>query len=289
MIKLKHIVIFVICTFPLHPLHLNAAEFEWLAETIILKGEIVPGDYDKFIRIIKYVDRPPLSIQLNSNGGDVNEAIKIGKVVNELMMRATITDNNVCASSCFYILVSSPERTLDTDKIGIHRPYFNKSYFSKLSSVEAKIEYRRLNNYVANYLLKMGVPQDFIDRMFSISSDHVKWISRDEFYQIIGKMPPFFEELAIAKCGSDYTDIEYSKVRGLPLSSSLRKDFYKKYIARSTCITNLSSTERSDFIKKHGLTLNEPSKYKGWYDISFYNNEILFWDKDAEQDFGIKK
>jgi len=118
-----------------------------------------------------------------------------------------------CYSSCVLIFYSGVRRDSSdngyfrdsgskTPVIGIHRPYFNKEYYSKLSPVEAKNAYKKLEGLVKDYLVEMGASNLVIERMFKTASNDVDLLLHDEFKVMYERKEPFLEEWLIAKCGS---------------------------------------------------------------------------------------
>ena len=111
-----------------------------------LQGDIQRGDADRAIATLVSI-KPiaadfylyPKYLQVNSRGGDVGEAMKIGALVRALYMNVNVApaDAGLCASSCFFIYLAGVERGasgLDRltregkpgnfGPIGLHRPYF---------------------------------------------------------------------------------------------------------------------------------------------------------------------
>lgn len=249
------------------PISALSARFEWFYNGVNIKGEIVKGDYERLIEIIKYMDQPPMIYQLDSMGGDVLEAIKIGSLLRETYAKVIVDDMQVCASACVFILVGSPDRLLfDGARIGIHRPFFNRSYFSTLTAAKAEKKYRELQNIVKAYLLNMGVPQDFIDMMYTISSNDVKWISGAEIEEKLGEKTPFYEELLLSKCGRDLTAEEYDIFynRDNKYSKKLVNEVRRQAGEYNLCEMSLSEKERREFMKKHGLKAQNPHNTERW-------------------------
>ncbi len=119
--------------------------------SIGISGEIKEGDFDKLTKTIKTEGYLPFLIDIKSKGGSVTEAIKIAKFINKALIPVNARD--YCYSSCFFIWISSIERNaiyegmlngesteqiMNSKVIGLHRPYFNKKYFSSLSMSEAQ-------------------------------------------------------------------------------------------------------------------------------------------------------
>ena len=76
-----------------------------------------------------------------------------------------------------------------------------RSYFSGLSSIEAKSKYEELKEKCVNYLKDMEVSQHVIERMFQTGSTEIDIINADDANKIFGMRSPFYEEWLTAKCG----------------------------------------------------------------------------------------
>jgi hypothetical protein len=173
------------------------------ASQINISGDIKAGDSEKFLAFIAQNPVDVWSaagvIRIESRGGDVVEAVKIAEIVEKI--KGFVFVSNICASSCFYIYVAAPVRSpIEAGRIGIHRPYYNQSYFAGLKATEAKQKYEILNDQVVAYLKKRRVPQRIIDKSFSYASDNIYWLSAEDF-QEVALIEPWFHEQALAKCG----------------------------------------------------------------------------------------
>jgi hypothetical protein len=187
--------------------------------SISMTGKIEAGDYEKLLSLIRtniYAATGIFSVTIiQSNGGDLGEAIKIGKLLKSLRARVFAER---CVSACFFIYVMAPthyiksnsndngdSRSLLSNVLGIHRPYFDREEFSKLTIKQAEKKYEELESSARDILVSAKVSQDLIDKMFSVPSSNVYFLSPEEV-QRIGMFNPTFEELIIAKCGNDATD-----------------------------------------------------------------------------------
>ena len=61
-------------------LHSYGADMIFNSGVLELSGEIEKGDYDKFMELIIQRETIPITVYLDSSGGDVSEAIKIGNL-----------------------------------------------------------------------------------------------------------------------------------------------------------------------------------------------------------------
>jgi len=182
--------------------------------TIFIRGEIVRGDYEKLINVVKKHGSIPSTIFVDSVGGDVIEAMKIGRFARKALLttgeptaKRKCQNGCVCYSACMFIYLACVNRTfvsLFGEKVSyaIHRPYFDRSYFSGLSMKKAELKYKELENSVKTYLEEMNVPQSIIERMFSIPSDRMEVLTGYQIIEIMKTSPPAYEEWLLAKCGN---------------------------------------------------------------------------------------
>lgn len=183
-----------------------------------LQGAIEPGDAERAVSLLLSI-RPiggslylyPSSLQLNSNGGDVTEALKLGALLKVLYMDVLVAANGkgLCASSCFFVFLSGVERhatgmdqlttngaTGNFGPLGVHRPYFKAPEGGPASTTRQEKAMRA----TAVYLQSEQVPQALIDKMMSYASNDIYWLNSEEI-RSIGRFRAGVEEELIVKCG----------------------------------------------------------------------------------------
>ena len=190
---------------------------------IVLEGKIEPGDFDK-LRTFIFDGEGALEIYLASPGGDLAEAMKIGRLVRELKLGTVAPDklsgelreklvarhnlrdskaNYMCASACFFVLVAGIHRQSDflhEPILGIHKPYLSKAELRALSSDKAIAVADQTRAIVESYLREMGVPAKYADQMFSVPKDEVRWISSNEFETDFAGFIPELRDWVDARC-----------------------------------------------------------------------------------------
>jgi ATP-dependent protease ClpP protease subunit len=187
---------------------------------IYIKGKIQKGDarhFENFLKKVKQRKQPIEYADLDSPGGNIIEAIKIGKIIRKNYIRTHVIYDNFCGSACFLIWAAGVERLFyDDRRIGIHRPYFEKDYFKGLTAQEAEFKYTEMSNSVRSYLRDINIPNNVIEKMFNSSSDEIHFLSRQTLRQL--RKVPFFDEWIIANCGSlpaneekDYWELWFKK------------------------------------------------------------------------------
>ena len=195
---------------------------------IDVNGSIAKGDYDAILRASKaLVSRGrPIWIRINSRGGNVAEAMKIGRFVRKTLAAVVVDGADVtpgspqprrCYSSCVLILIGAAERyllhdnTLSTDQgdvreipvVGVHRPYIDPDVYGALSADQARVTYARLEQETREYLAEMGAPGRFVDEMFRTPSTDMRLVTAGDFQAMFAYEEPFLEEWLISRCAAD--------------------------------------------------------------------------------------
>ncbi len=196
-----------------------------LCEAGLIRGEIVEGDYDKFITFYSQSHPHLGTMHLQSPGGDVIEAIKIGRLFRKYFITAWAPfhvslysgesdfslssaetsckgEGCVCASSCALIWFGAPKRI---GAVGLHRPVIASSRFKDLPPGEAEQAYKPALALMTQYLEEMEVPKALIEAMVATSSSNIHWVTGMEYFR-----SPSFAEWEDANCGSqDVANNEY--------------------------------------------------------------------------------
>lgn len=209
-----------------------AAEFSFNCPTlngvdqgcqIFLRGEIVPGDSERLLNIIRIP--PPRNnlyrlFILDSPGGDVNEAFKLSRVVQDGLLETanystidilTPSKNGpvgyTCASSCVLVLMSGTSRnflTYNDCRIGLHRPYFSaKTYSDNIpASALADLQRKAMTN-VQDFLLGEGMPRNLVEIMMNRSSKEIYWMDPARDLPYVRNSAAWFDEQKISRCNFD--------------------------------------------------------------------------------------
>lgn len=210
MAKFAWIAIFFVCW---APFKLLSAEItyrpavieknRYIPGAIVIKGEIQPQDYLRFASLYRISLGDKLPVEevwlFGSNGGDLETALLMGDVIDNLALKVRVITN--CYSACAFIALAAKYRIFLGD-IGLHRPYINPSVNANLSASHAEARYAVISHRVRGYLQKHGISTEVIDRTFSTSSSEAWMISAIDAYQVFGAMKPSFHEWVKARCPS---------------------------------------------------------------------------------------
>lgn len=185
----------------------KAAEFKLAQDNnqpgisiVYLSGAINEGDTEKLVKLLRsdlQITPSITNIWLNSSGGDLNEAIKIGALIEKLGYTAIVPTGATCASACFFTWVSASGRLAPGELI-IHRPYFDMRNASHGAGFEES--YRITNEAARLYLRQRNVPTNLINLMMQMSSADGYALTQNDKWSI-GPLSPARMEYMVQNCG----------------------------------------------------------------------------------------
>jgi hypothetical protein len=207
-----------------HSSSASAADIDVRRSAIIISGEIVTGDADRFEDALGKAGPDVAIVKLRASpGGDLREAIRIGQLIRRLKMFTDVaaqadpspvidltpegayvygTDADAtCASACFFIWIAGAQRQ-GNYMLVVHRPYFDPTEFSKLGSDQAQSAYAELEKVAYSYLEAMGTPGSVIDLIRRTPSNNGTTLETRFVVEELWPMAPDIDEWLRAKCGA---------------------------------------------------------------------------------------
>lgn len=155
---------------------------------IYFTGVIAPGDAKSIADLHNLVSvdiknrgkntesKEPI-LNINSKGGNVTEAMKIGRWIRQVQGQVAVGFDSECFSSCIYVLAGGMRRWA-LGEIGIHRPFLisstTKDYGAVMRSV---LEQSR------KYFFEMNIPEKLADDMFAVEPEYNKILSQQMLTQ----------------------------------------------------------------------------------------------------------
>ena len=102
-------------------------EIEGWGQVLLLSGQIESGDAARFASYLSDRQDTPDLLALHSPGGDVSEALSIGRQVREAGLSSGVLAGALCLSSCPYILAGGEERIVSlSGMVGMHQHYYEQ-------------------------------------------------------------------------------------------------------------------------------------------------------------------
>lgn len=165
---------------------------------------ITKSDYASLQEKVTAADASFFFFRLNSRGGDVITALKIGRFLRKIKHSSvSVPENSICYSACVFILSGAHSRFMRDGKIGIHRPYDPNDRITSPDAQKAK--YAKMGKMIKNYLSEMNVKPQLYDDMLYISPDNVRILSNRELlsYGLVEE-DPFQDEADAVRWAKNY-------------------------------------------------------------------------------------
>jgi hypothetical protein len=193
-------------------------------DKVRFSGRIAEGDFDEFLRLLK-AEPQVTSVRLNSPGGSVAEAMKIGRLLRKRFVTAE-ANNRIfpdglrgesrqtcggrnqtvcCASACAWIYFGAAQ-WLAWDWVGLHRPTSQELGTREYS--EARELLKGAEAELRHYFQEMEVDERIFLAMMSAPPSKIAAVSIDESYSYDGppyRYPPSIHDWLFAKCGKRKT------------------------------------------------------------------------------------
>jgi hypothetical protein len=246
-------------------------------DAILVSGTVAEGDAEKFRNTVRRTPTVMRSVILRSTGGNVSEAMKIGRDIRKLLMetegpeldfrsdktfeyyggdRPSCVENGsatfkgsrfkgtdcYCSSACFLLYVGGIRRELSY--LGIHRVYLDAGTYKDMPLDAATAVYARIKKPLADYLDQMGVPRRYAEIMLLTSSKELHNPTyRDIMTDFYGWIPEL-EEWILAKCDT-VSDRQLLEEKKRAAAASTLPRFVEMRNKRDACIQATLLVERT--------------------------------------------
>ena len=178
--------------------------------SIALKGQIKPGDYDRFkdfLLLPGNLKAYTNYVWLDSTGGNLTEAMKFASLFEKSSASVVVGPNGKCYSACFMMFASGVDRWLyPFGELGVHQVsvQFPASLIG-LDKAARNGMVQAVTNNAAAYLTVQGMPASLVTKMqetparemFIVNTLMVK---REGWQRIMALQPKFLEAVEQA-CG----------------------------------------------------------------------------------------
>jgi ATP-dependent protease ClpP protease subunit len=139
-------------------------------------------------------------VWLDSPGGDVDAAMRMGRTMRNAMALARIAPDSKCLSSCVFVFAGATQRIND-GILGIHRPYLLSPEDAALADWQAW--YDNLRSRVNAYLREVNVRGELFDEMVQIPPERMRYLSEDEAVTFgLGPIDHVYAEMATNRAAS---------------------------------------------------------------------------------------
>jgi hypothetical protein len=138
-------------------------------------------------------------VKLDSLGGDVAEAMKIGKLLRARQVATFVTTDAVCASSCVLVLAGGVKR-IAFGPVAIHS-FYSPDLLGSGDFTQSNKRYDAVARSIEDYLREMRVSRSLLDAMMKIPHDAVKELSLQELdsFGLVGIDPAYAQSRKTTK------------------------------------------------------------------------------------------
>ena len=185
-----------------------------------LYGRILPGTVAKVQKALTHrLPQQRVVVTLSSPGGDIDAAMKLGRIFRDARAHTEVRQGQTCISACALAYAGGIVRhAFDDDtggqksaKIGIHRP--------ALAAVPKQTDMNALKRSMdeavqrmRTYLGEMNVSDRLVDDMLVVPPENIRWLSdteRDAYG--LGYVDPVYAEAVVVDGAKKYaiTPAEY--------------------------------------------------------------------------------
>ena len=169
--------------------------------TLLFAGEIKQGDAARLLNFIDVTSKVLSSnfkrpvrvgkIYLHSNGGNLFEAMKIGRVIRNNLISVQVTHDSVCYSACVIAYLGGVIR-IPVGPMGIHS-FYSSEFVGAVNFASSSKKYNEIAESVTGYMREMRVTTALLDEMMKVSHKSIKILDFDEMKQfgVIGQDPVY--------------------------------------------------------------------------------------------------
>jgi hypothetical protein len=221
------------------------------SNVILVEGEIVNGDFEKFVEAVLQGGTRANNVFIASVGGDALESMRIGRLIRDLKFStiAPLKDekghpycdwaapianskNCTCLSSCVLIYLSGINRK--GTYLGVHRTFIKHETLKKLPINKASDYSKKVSQLVREYLSYMSAPSSLSEKIESVSSDNIEFLSEDYIRRYLDGFSKDIEEWLIAQCGGGEDKLFFSNF-GRKASSDAKDEWIKDFVNITGC------------------------------------------------------
>lgn len=168
-------------------------------------GEFAVGDMDKLraqFQRAQATSKPVHTVAFNSGGGNVKEALEIGRYLRDQNVSTRVDAGKECASACVYAFLGGLVREAsDSAKFGVHMHslYGSQQYVDKLKGLLRRSDFdmdtkvrliiilneqfsAEASGRLAAYVLSMGVSIRMLEPTFATSAVSMRYLTPAELH-----------------------------------------------------------------------------------------------------------
>ena len=146
---------------------------------LLLNGAIESGDAGRFAAHLASSGELSVPVAMNSPGGVVDEALKIGRMLRAEEAETVILPGMICVSACPYMLAGGTDRRVSNrGAVGMHQHYYQTpAYLPAFWAVE---DIQHGQGQVMQFLIEMGVDSSVMLHSLNTPPDEIYVLVEEE-------------------------------------------------------------------------------------------------------------
>jgi hypothetical protein len=174
---------------------------------LVVRGDFSPDDrLEDFVLAVR--DHDASFIAFDSHGGDLDSAMRLGRMLRILGKDTIQTRNMHCESACSLAFLGGVRRMAEPGSIGVHRVYFTEAYEG--SRDEAVVDMQKSTAVILGYLRELGVEAELLEISYGYDRDDMRFLSSAE----MARMRVTTEEFSYGIAALDPPPAEAAAVEG---------------------------------------------------------------------------
>ncbi len=146
---------------------------------LYMEGEFDTDTYTNFKRFMTESGSDIKEVKINSNGGVVSTAMKIGEYIHENNWNTGVDKEMKCFSACTFVYFAGKNKSLQGKALlGLHRPYIPGVPDTTKNVRAIKKDYK-------SYWLYIHAPISIYDEMMDVDRDQLFILDRNNIYEYI--------------------------------------------------------------------------------------------------------
>jgi hypothetical protein len=153
-------------------------------------GTILPGSAETFAAEVEAVAEYVKTVQLDSPGGSVGDALAMGRLIREKGFATSVAAGSLCASSCPLVFAGGAERVATpSSALAVHQIYAatpsDTPLASRLAAAgNAMSDAQTMTAEISRYLIEMGVDAEVWLRALETPPDRLSYFSSDDLIRL---------------------------------------------------------------------------------------------------------
>lgn len=138
-------------------------------------------------------------VSFSGDGGDVDAAMAVGRVLRRLGVIAVVARGEQCLSSCVFAFMGGDRRAVD-GRLGIHRPYLS----STRKVADRRLYYRQLQKRLQQYIDDLDFPPSLFEAVMSVPPESISFLTAVDLkrFYLQGMSPSAEDEADAAAAGN---------------------------------------------------------------------------------------